>query len=735
MFRAHIASNKQSNVLKALDDLSERHQRLEVLSVNEPERLKRDILAAMEKMFSESAKEKDLLDLKDKLLACENESSKLDVGLKVLERLRFPMINSRQTNIADAHSSTFAWILERSPATDSPSPKFVHWLESQDGIYWINGKAGSGKSTLMKFIASNKRTAESLRIWAGNHTLVTASYFLWKSGTDMQKSLEGLLRSLLYRILQQCPTMIGALPSPHTDPISMNTQSWSLQDLLATFSRLKTDDASARFCFFIDGLDEYTGFHPDIIDIIMSLITSANIKVCVSSRPWNIFEDAFGGGAYPSLRVHHWTKGDIRSYVMDNLEGDRHFARLRLKDQRYEDLVSQIAEKAQGVFLWVFLVVRSLLRGLTNADAISDLQRRLALLPSDLEKYFEVMLDSTEKVYHQQAARMLQICLASERPLSLITLSFYDEQDPEYGMKPRMERWTQGDLDELHQQMRKRVSARCVDLVEVTVEKDSNNRSTFTVEFLHTTVRDFLETKEIQGVLTQRQGLGFDPDRYLCQSYLAQMKHMPSALNLFDESFIFHAFQLESKLEAPQIRLMDEFLRVHTKNKSYQFDLTLPMSPSFKINRISSQHQRAWFLTNCVRRGLALYVQSQLKASDLQFDLTDINQALAYPFSSHNLPFHSDVTGSEPMRFFEDRAKSLPTLMDYGADPNYFTEGSSVREFFHSMLFSINVEGITQDYVKGHVKELFSEVIIDDMTGEIVRVCSRLNFLRMMDLI
>ena len=572
---AHVTSNKQSSVLKALENLSERHQRLEVLSVNEPERLKRDILAAMEQMSSESAKQKDLLDLKGKLSAFENESSKLDVGLKVLERLQFPMMNSRQTNIAVAHSSTYEWILHSDPANGSPNPQFVHWLESQNGIYWINGKAGCGKSTLMKFISSNKLTAESLRFWAGHHKLVTASYFLWKSGTDMQKSLEGLLRSLLYKILQQCPTMIGAIAGPQTDLISMNTHSWSLQDLLATFSRLRTNEASIKFCFFIDGLDEYDGFHADVIDIIMSLITSPNIKVCLSSRPWNIFEDAFGGGAYPSLRVHDWTGGDIRSYVIDTFESDRHFARLKVKDSRYENLASQIVGKAQGVFLWVLLVVRSLLRGLTNADTISDLHRRLALLPSDLEKYFKFMLDSTEKVYHQQAAQMLQTCLASPVPLSLVTLSFYDEHDTEYGMKPMVEVWTQEDLDELHQQMRKRVNARCGDLAEVIIEKDSLAMSSFRVEFLHTTVRDFLETKEIQGILAQRQGVGFDPDKYLCQAILAQMKHMPFTVDQFTGCFIFHASKLEYKLEIPQITLMDEFLRVHTHEKSSHRDLAV----------------------------------------------------------------------------------------------------------------------------------------------------------------
>lgn len=654
------------------------------MSVNEPEKLKTDILAAMKEMSSKNAKQEDLLDLKDKLLACENESSKLDIGLRVLKMLHFPMMKSRYTNIAVAHSSTYKWIFQRTATKNSSRPQFVDWLESGDGIYWINGKAGSGKSTLMKFITGNDRTLESLRIWTGHHTLVTGSYFLWQSGTEMQKSLEGLLRSLLYSILQQCPTVISAFPALDlsTDQVAMDTRPWSLQELFTTFSQLKTDQASVKFCFFIDGLDEYGGFHADVIDIITSLIASPNIKICLSSRPWNIFEDAFGGETRPSLRLQDFTRGDIQLFVMENLEGDRHFAQLKLKDGRYKDLISEIVEKAQGVFLWVSLVVRSLLRGLTNADTISDLQRRLALLPTDLEKYFRFMLDSTEKVYHGQAARMLQICLASRKPVSLITLSFYDEQDPDFGMEPRMKRWRKDDVEELHQLMQKRVNARCVDLVEVTFEEGCQEVSPFKVEFIHRTVRDFLETKDIQNVLAERQGVGFDAENYLCQAYLTQMKRMPSAMEQSTARFIFHASRLERRLERPQNDLLDEFLRINVQESSPHFELRLPKSVESRVDTGSSDYQLAWLIAICVRQGLVLYVRSQLEASDLRFGPVYINWLLKLTLTSRPGTLTSYDTDLQTLRSLEIKPEFLRFLMSRGADPNYSLEGRSIWDYF-----------------------------------------------------
>lgn len=45
--------------------------------------------------------------------------------------------------------------------------KFLSWLASRSGIFHIHGKLGSGKSTLMKFLASHERTRAEAKKWAG----------------------------------------------------------------------------------------------------------------------------------------------------------------------------------------------------------------------------------------------------------------------------------------------------------------------------------------------------------------------------------------------------------------------------------------------------------------------------------------------------------------------------------------------------------------------------------------
>lgn len=47
--------------------------------------------------------------------------------------------------------------------------------------------------------------------------------------------------------------------------------------------------------FFVDGLDEYDGEHVDIINVLRRFASSPSFKLCVSSRPWNVFVEAIGG--------------------------------------------------------------------------------------------------------------------------------------------------------------------------------------------------------------------------------------------------------------------------------------------------------------------------------------------------------------------------------------------------------------------------------------------------------
>jgi hypothetical protein len=160
----------------------------------------------------------------------------------------------------------------------------------------------------------------------------------------------------------------------------------SFPALLDTLRKISTTTASdTKFCFFIDGLDEYEGAASDVIELVDILKSFTNIKTCVSSRPWNEFENHFGKDSPWKLYIHELTRNDIRLYVEDTLGENKRFQQLRQDDPQCPDFVWNIVTEADGVFLWVFLVTRSLLDGLTNSDRIKDLHQRVNETPKDLQ--------------------------------------------------------------------------------------------------------------------------------------------------------------------------------------------------------------------------------------------------------------------------------------------------------------------------------------------------------------
>lgn len=75
-----------------------------------------------------------------------------------LSILHFDQINNRYDTVAEAHGSTLEWTAHFDSRSDVQWHNFARWVKSNDTdkkIYWVAGRPGSGKSTLMKYLASN----------------------------------------------------------------------------------------------------------------------------------------------------------------------------------------------------------------------------------------------------------------------------------------------------------------------------------------------------------------------------------------------------------------------------------------------------------------------------------------------------------------------------------------------------------------------------------------------------
>ena len=541
-----------------------------------------------------------MADLSTKISALAEQIGAIASDQMLLDSLWFTSIKDRQEKVAQSYGETFKWVLN--PA--SPT-KFEDWLRNKNGIYWITGKPGSGKSTLMKYLINHPDTAAITSEWAGVNKPVIASFFFWNAGTAVQKSQEGLFRSLLYEILRQCPDMIPTVCASKAEtfrPYVKELVPWTQQELWNAIRQLqKFSGSSVRFCIFIDGLDEYDGEPDHLVEVLESLRTWQDIKLCVSSRPWNEFIDAFGRPDDAALAMENLTQEDIRLYVRETLEESLLFRRLQERDIRSQSLVQEIVEKARGVFLWVVLVVRSLLTGLRNEDRVLDLQSRLRNFPETLEKYFSHMFVSVEPIYREHTAQTFAIALEAAEPLPLLTYSLLDEEDLDALLKSTGQEMTCASLEERCNIMRRRLNGRYKGLLEVVGSGLSRHEwKSLNVDFLHRTVYDFLRTKDMQNLFEGNLSLGFEPKVLLCKALFAQMKLIELSkaaqsgeLQELLEDLVHYASKLELVSGTSQTGLMDDVTEFVCKHQRL-FDL--------------GSEGRSDFLRFIVQRGMCLYL-------------------------------------------------------------------------------------------------------------------------------
>jgi NACHT domain-containing protein len=369
MSTAQINANKQIAI--RLDD-TQKEARILLSVMDQYSHFQSDIIGAVRESHRSGSAADSLASRFDRGEVQLASSDLKSFGEGTLQSLAYQEIDIRYDKIPTAYAKTFGWIFNKSSPGPGDCANFVEWLETDERLFWITGKPGSGKSTLMKYILSNERKLKSsLYRWSGQKPLLFLSFYFWNSGSKIQMSLEGLVRTLLHQGLSSANDLAPML-FPSRLELAMIfpgrtawNESYTWQELLKAFEVfLREVSKTSAVFFFIDGLDEFERSPKEIIQFIEKLFCP-NVKVCVSSRPWINFEDAFGQG--PSLKVEDLTRGDIEFYVEQKFLSNPGYAALQVLDPDCANqLIQNVAIKASGVFLWVYLVVESLLDGLSG---------------------------------------------------------------------------------------------------------------------------------------------------------------------------------------------------------------------------------------------------------------------------------------------------------------------------------------------------------------------------------
>ncbi|KAF8850858.1 hypothetical protein BDZ45DRAFT_731282 [Acephala macrosclerotiorum] len=457
----------------------------------------------------------------------EEKGLKFDVEHKLLKSLTFPTMHDRIDEISEEHTNTFGWVFDETQPV--PWDHFGNWLKESEGLYWVNGKAASG------------------------------------NGTPEQRSLTGFLKTLLYEVLSKRRDLISVLlprfwaetysellrrPGHHAAAI------WKSSDLIRALKALADPSiVDIRLFLLIDGLDEYEGQQEEyeaISELLCEIGSSPNIKICVSSRPLLVFEDAFI--QHQGLRLQDLTYQDIKEYVSERLGGHQRFQLIAAKEpDRAPKLLDEIVDKANGVFLWVRLVVQSLIAGLRNRDSISDLQRRLLLLLADLEDLYTHMMGRIESFYMVKASEMFQLVRAQgtrestframpleQEVFTILALAMADHEYPSQILERPIGVASLEAVIESCSEMVDRLKVRCAGLLELQGQEGFTNVTTVQevhwhakVQYIHRTARDYIESEHVwQSLIAQTRDTDFNAYVSLFRSGVLQLKQLAGLFKL-----------------------------------------------------------------------------------------------------------------------------------------------------------------------------------------------------------
>ncbi|KAJ5588338.1 hypothetical protein N7537_011016 [Penicillium hordei] len=444
---------------------------------------------------------------------------------RLLESLRFEEMTDRDDRIKSAYPDTFQWMFATQKSVSGAENdeyagiNFIKWLRSHEqSIFWITGKPASGKSTLMKYISTHAELQEHINAWAYPCPVLLAIFYFWGPGSKLQKSREGLLRSLLFQLLGQrrdlCARVAPArwvylnIAAVGSDSSSWSP-SWEWTELKECLYRITSELAgTTRLALFVDGLDEYEGQHGEVVKFLQDLHKDFGVKLCVSSRPWNIFSDEFHDS--PSLVMETLTRPDIDTYIDCRLGKYRAFQQLeRLDPESGKELKVQIRDRASGVFLWVALVVEQLLQLLRDSLRLADIWKVFDALPADLEKLYETIQDSIGPARQANASMLYQFVMAWKRTwASRIDATFLwlaiastDPENPvEYPSRPA----------EIFPVMKRFLEGHTKGILQISHFSKINTKPP-TVDFLHRTAFDWLRIQANQSKIHAQAPEKFDP--------------------------------------------------------------------------------------------------------------------------------------------------------------------------------------------------------------------------------
>ncbi|KAL9476171.1 hypothetical protein ACSS6W_006012 [Trichoderma asperelloides] len=293
---------------------------------------------------------------------------------------------------------------------------FKQWLDAQNGILWIKGDPGKGKTMLLCGVI------ESLE--ESNDTEDDIAYFFCQATDSRINTAAAILGGLTFGLARRKTSLLSYVREKHLSPgksLFDGTNGWvAICDIFETVIH---DSALSRIVLIVDALDECVTTDRDSF-LRLVVRTSSRVKWLLSSRNLEdiqrqlLSKDSVNPLSLELKENAESVSQAVHSYI-DHCVADMKII------QDNEELGSKVRDtlkrKANDTFLWVALAIQQL-QGALKWEVL----RKLDQMPEGLQSLYQSMMNRIKVQPSERrkiCVKLLLIVTAAQRPLHLGELS------------------------------------------------------------------------------------------------------------------------------------------------------------------------------------------------------------------------------------------------------------------------------------------------------------------------
>ncbi|KAI9763739.1 MAG: hypothetical protein M1840_009136 [Geoglossum simile] len=297
---------------------------------------------------------------------------------------------------------------------------FKSWVGRAFPVLWVSGTPGAGKSYLSSNIITYLREQYPQGTQHPSHTSV--AYYFFKDGNPKTRSFGQALRDVAYQICQNDPVYTKHVTTQCDSPEEVDSLESAWRSLFVGFF-LRSNGLDSSVYILLDGIDEaYDAERQTFLGLIKDLGEKSNrsgIQLIMVGRPQLTDEisEAFEA-EIPTIHVTSVKNSeDIVHYIQSSISKSTILKRVPTEIQT--EIVDKLSRGAQGMFLWVDLMLKELMKKRTPAT----LRKSLHEAPKGLSEMLRHVLEGFSLTLTDEDPNYLNELLAwtacAQRPLKL----------------------------------------------------------------------------------------------------------------------------------------------------------------------------------------------------------------------------------------------------------------------------------------------------------------------------